>query len=324
MRLLPLAALGLDDEIRQWLLDLGLRTCGQLQKLPRRALGVRLGARTHDVMQLLDGEDFAPLDAWRPPAIPEERIELEWGVSSVEALGFVIKKLCDRISTRLEGRATATSRFELVFTLDRALCKTAANSSTLELALPVPIWRAADLLAVARARLERHTLEATVLAVTFRATGLERTTSHTLDLLSEEPKAKLALPRLTAEITAEFGDGCVGTLALSDTWIPSDRTYLLPFGAERPKPRHGLVTSALEPTRLVPSFRLEREEVVGRAQCLARIEAVQWWRRGVERRDLVAAFLPVESHARTKGLAWIELHYRKGDAGDAQLRGWID
>jgi hypothetical protein len=90
-------------------------------------------------------------------------------------------------------------------------------------------------------------------------------TFRTLDLLSEQPRAKLALPRLTAEIAAEFGDGCVGTLAIADTWIPDERTYLLPFGAERPKPRHGLVTSALEPTRLVPPIRLSREVVAGAA-----------------------------------------------------------
>jgi protein ImuB len=90
MRRLPVAALALDDDVTAWLRDLGLPRCGDLQKLPRRSLGVRLGARTHDVMQLLDGEDRAPLDPWRPAEVPEERMELEWGAASIEALAFVL------------------------------------------------------------------------------------------------------------------------------------------------------------------------------------------------------------------------------------------
>lgn len=56
MRVLPLGALALDAAAVVWLDGLGLQSCGALQKLPRRALGTRLGARAHDVMQLLDGE----------------------------------------------------------------------------------------------------------------------------------------------------------------------------------------------------------------------------------------------------------------------------
>ena len=58
-------------------------------------------------MQLLDGEDRAPLAGWRPPEVPEERVELEWGAGSVEALAFVLKTLCDRLAARLHGRAVA-------------------------------------------------------------------------------------------------------------------------------------------------------------------------------------------------------------------------
>ncbi len=53
---------GLDEDVATWLRNLGMARCGDLQKLPRRSLGMRLGARAHDVMQLLDGEDRAPLD----------------------------------------------------------------------------------------------------------------------------------------------------------------------------------------------------------------------------------------------------------------------
>jgi hypothetical protein len=130
------------------------------------------------------------------------------------------------------------------------------------------------------------------------------------------------LPRLVAELVADFGETSVGTLAIEDTWVPDDRTRLVPFGVARPEVRHPLVTSALEPSRLVPSVLLPRESLAG-AAWLARVEAFEWWRRGVERRDLFAAFLRVGPNAEqgSKNLAWVE---RRGSEDDPRLRGWID
>jgi protein ImuB len=251
--------------------------------------------------------------------VPEERIEFEWGVGSVEALAFVMKTLCDRMASRLEGRGMAATRVEIVFGLDRALCKDGPGTSTIDIVLPAPIAKALDLLAVVRVRLERHSLEAPVLAITLRALDLARASMRTLDLLSPEPKAQRALPRLVAELAADFGEASVGTLAMVDTWVPDDRTRLVPFGAARSEPRHSLVTSSLEPSRLVCPVRLPRESLVGAVR-LARVEAFEWWRRGIEQRDMFAVFLSVEEGA-PKNLAWIE---QKGSEGEAQLRGWID
>lgn len=367
MRALPVEALGLegdDESLFVWLRDLGLRTCDDLQKLPRRSLGTRLGARTKDVMQLLDGEDRAPLDAWRPPEVPEERAEIEWGASSVEALGFVTKALCDRLAARLEGRAMAAARIGLVLGLDRALLgENASPSLAIDVTLPVPIAAATDLFAVVRTRLERLELPAPVLAVTLRALELSSAHPRALDLLEPEPRAERALTPLVAELTADLGDARVGTLALVDTWSPDERTRLTPFGAfaasagaSGAMPRLGnaggrspdvpraaaadvpsLVTSALEPSRLVHSSRpLGRpfDSFEGVA-LLARLEAVQWWRQFIPRRDFCAAWDGA-------GLAWVEVRTAAatvttraaaagGKAGGEEagertcwVRGWID
>jgi protein ImuB len=329
MRALPIAALALESDVTRWLVDLGLPRCGDLQKLPRRSLGARLGARTHDVMQLLDGEDRAPLDAWRPPEVPEERAELEWGAHSIEALAFVLKALCDRLAARLHGRAMAAARLELVLSLDRALCKEGASMaspqpdgnagpahvSTLVIVLPAPLARAADLLAVVRARLENHVLIAPVLVATLRAPELARAPGRALDMLDPEPRATLALPRLVAELAAELGAARVGVLALVDTWSPDERTRLVPYGASPPSPRYA-TTSALEPSRLVQPSRVALEELASVVP-LARFEATEWWRRGPRRRDVVAAW--VGSGSVNGSLAWVEL-----GEDDAVIRGWVD
>ena len=305
MRSLPIDALGLDPDTHLWLTELGLSTCGDLQRLPRRSLGVRLGARVLDVMKLLDGHDRQPLDAWRPPEVPEERLEFDWGVTTTEGLTFFLKRLCDRLAARLEGRGMAATRVELVLSLDRALCdgsSPGAHRPVLMLELPSPIARAADLLAVVRARLERCSLAAPVLAVTLRAEGIAPVTPRTIDLFVAEPKADRVLPRLVAELMAEVGADYVGTLSLVDTWSPDERTHLRPFGAAPLDVRHPLVTSAPEPSRLVPARRLSREALAQATPIahLARIEASSWWSAGPwTRRDLSMAWFD-------GGLSWLE------------------
>jgi hypothetical protein len=207
----------------------------------------------------------------------------------------------------------------------------------LSIVLPSPIVRAPDLLAVVRVRLESCSLAAPVLAVTLRASELARAPARTLDLLAPEPKADRALPRLVAELIAQLGEGEVGMLALVDTWLPADRTRLVPyadmslscdhavaradgaFEAPVAKPRHALVTSALEPSRLVNAIPLSRRALV-HAQHLARVEAPEWWRHRPgsheerQRRDLFAAWV----HG---GLAWLQL---RDSRREALLCGWMD
>jgi hypothetical protein len=257
---------------------------------------------------------------WRPPEVPEERIELEWGASSFEALAFVMKTLCDRLALRLEGRGCAVSTLELALELDRALCNQKARvTSTFETVLPVPIARAADLLAVVRARLERETLAAPALVVTLRALELTRASERPpLALFAPEPKADTVLPRLVAELTAELGDVSVGTLALVDTWIPDGRTRLATFGAPAICAKYPLTVAALEPSRLVSAARISRTALVD-TELLERTETVEWWRCGIVRCDVVAAWL--DTQAGSGALAWLCLG--EGEQ-DAHLCGWID
>jgi protein ImuB len=348
VRALPLEALELEERLSTWLEDLGVSTCGDLQKLPRRGLAMRLGDRARDVIALLDGRDAAPLDPWRPPEVPEERVELEWGAHSIEALSFVNKTLCDRLSARLKGRSLAAARLELVLSLDRALCEH-DHRVVLAMTLPSPMARSGELFAVVRARIEGVTLAAPVLSVTLRAPELARAVAQPLDLLEPEPKARRALPLLAAELSAELGEEMVGTLALVDTWSAPDRTRLVPLGgrcggvggggvtrvvADGIKPGRSLLTSAREPTRLVCAREVP-QEVLDEATHLARVEAHAWWqqpmtsrkaggqtkmRASVEgpprpwRHDWFAAWVD-------DSFAWLEL----SSPGDLLLhRGWMD
>ena len=298
MRGLSIEALALTPQVTEWLSELGLRTCGDLQKLPRPALGVRLGACACDVFLLLDGEDRAPLTPWRPPEVIEEHFELEWGARGLDAMAFVLKTVCDRLSARLRGRALGVTELSLALTLDRALCEETASASNarpwaidVPILLPAPIGRAEDLLAIVRARLERCELPAPVLAVALRAEGITSVPGRPLDWLAPESRGERELPRLVAALAAELGESCVGTLTTVDTWVADERTRFVPMlSATSPKSTGSLPTT-LEPTRLVKGrLPLPRSVLCG-ARHLARIEVAEWWRRGVIRSDWFAAWL---------------------------------
>jgi hypothetical protein len=222
------------------------------------------------------------------------------------------------------------ARLELVITVDRALCGDEPHVSALPIVLPSPIGRADDLLAVVRGRLERCSLKAPVVALTLRASELARTSPRTLDMLAPEPKADRVLSRLVAELAAEFGGECVGTIALVDTWTSDERTRFCPFGAARAPTRSCLVTSTIEPSRLIRPARVVAKEVLDGAWHIARFEAVAWWLQGIERRDLFTAWSTAWPHAPTASnttsknggaLAWLEL---RASTNEVRLCGWVD
>jgi protein ImuB len=321
IRALPIAALPIDPGSIAWLTKLGLARIGDLQRLPPGGLATRLGAVHAEVMALLAGDDGAPLDPYVPPEVPEERAELEYGIDKTEALLFVLKTLCDRLAARLAGRAMATVRLEVVLSLDRGIARESVidRAPSLLLTLPTPLSTASELLAVVRARVESWTIPAPILAVALRAPELARKEGRSLALFEPEAKADRALPRLVAELAADLGERCVGTLALVNTWVPEERSTLAVWqdGKDRRSLRpemSSLVSLAPEPTRVlaVPL----RAEDVNEVRLLARIEAVAWWRLGVIARDFVEAW-----NERDARMAWVEVDRV---TGRATVKGWMD
>jgi len=316
---LPLDALPVAGDTRRFLAALGMKSLGDVQKLPRASLGARLGANAEAAMALLDGDDRAPLTPYRPPEIPEERAELEHGVSAHEALLFVTKTLCDRLGPRLLGRAMGAARLVLAFKLDRALVEAGGQAprASTELALPAPLQRAPDLFAALRPRVEALSLVAPALAVTLSATELVPMESRTRDLFVPEARADLALPRLVAELCADVGADRVGVLELADAWTPDARGPLAPYPS-RPAPalpEGRLLTGAPEPLRLLRTPR-PLARALPSVELVLRLEAVAWWRRGVSRLDYGTAWME-DDGAR----AWVEVD---GVTGAGVVRGWME
>jgi hypothetical protein len=157
--------------------------------------------------------------------------------------------------------------------------------------------------------MDRFELPGPVRSVTLRVPSLARAEARTLPLLEPEAKADVALPRLVAELSAEIGDTHVGVLALADTWHPHERTHLVPVGT--PCERAIRPVHAPEPSRMVSEPIAISRDRMANVTLLLRTESVEWWRRGLERRDLVAAWVD-------GAIAWVEM------SSEVSIRGWVD
>jgi protein ImuB len=93
-----------DDAPVSVLKSWGIKTLGELAALPPADLAARLGRQGLVWQAIARGTDARPL----VPTLPEERfessMELEWPIDGLEPLSFVLTRLLEPLSTRLERR----------------------------------------------------------------------------------------------------------------------------------------------------------------------------------------------------------------------------
>src|SRR5262249_55479896 len=81
----------------------GIQTLGQLAGLPRADLHTRLGPIGVRLHQAACGEDASPFVPVDEAVRWVERVECEWPIEGLEPLSFVLARICDTLSTRLES-----------------------------------------------------------------------------------------------------------------------------------------------------------------------------------------------------------------------------
>ncbi len=327
---LPLSALFLEPELHVWLQSVGVFRVGQLAALPRATLGPRLGKCAAQVLGLVRGHDAAPLFAYEPPDFPEESMSFEEGAASLEPLVFAAKTLADALSLQLDARAMAASGLRCRLHFDKAMAG-ADHSAILDFKLVTPLYRANDILGIVRAKFQAYTLAAPVMRISLRAQPLVLRPKKALHLFVAESKAEQVLPQLVAEIEAELGESCVGTLLVEDAWLPEARSSLQRMGAREcvmsasfvpaDAPVGQRVSGAAVPTRLLVAprslTRTERAAMCAiEGQSVERLEAVMWWKGASPQRDFRMLWCPERAMS-----AWVE---DDTESGASWLRGWFD
>lgn len=194
---------------RRW----GLRTLGDLAKLPPSDLVARMGRPSLAWQAMARGEDMRPL----VPALEDERFEatfeLEWPVDDLQPLSFVLTRLLEPLSTRLERRDRGAAVLHVVLRL------VTRELYARRLELPSPMRDVRTLRTLALLDLESHPPAAAVDRVTVVIDPTPgRVLQHTL--FSRARPTPEQLSTLLARLGAVMGADRVGAPATVDTHRP--------------------------------------------------------------------------------------------------------
>jgi protein ImuB len=212
----------LGETLERW----GVRTLGELAALPAASLLARLGAAGAELRGRARGEDdrpFVPSVAAEPCA---EALALDWEVTDLERLVFVLQRLLEHLAARLALREAGATA--LVLTAGLA----DGGRHRRRLPLIAPLREPRTLLGLCRADLEGWTLPAPIVALAVEAETAPLRPAQA-DLLGPARPSPHELAQTVGRLAALVGPDRVGAPALDDTHRP-DAVGLGPFtGAAR-------------------------------------------------------------------------------------------
>src|SRR5215470_3556187 len=114
------------DTLRRW----GVRTFRALAALPAGPLSERLGQEGVHLQALARGAALRPLVPAQAALHFEEVMELEYAVTELEPLSFILGRLLNQLCARLAGRSLATNELSLQLELEADEREAAAGSDT--------------------------------------------------------------------------------------------------------------------------------------------------------------------------------------------------
>jgi protein ImuB len=191
----------------------GIRTLGAFAALAGPEVFERLGDRGLQWQALARGVDARPLVPWVDEVPFEAALELEWPIEGLEPLSFVLTRLFEPLSARLEqaDRGAAVIHTSLRLTTKRVHTRT--------LPLPAPMRDVKTLRTLVLLDLETHPPDAPIDTV---RVFIEPTPGRVLQwtLLERAQPAPEQVSTLVARLSALMGDTHVGSPRLQDTWKP--------------------------------------------------------------------------------------------------------
>jgi protein ImuB len=249
---LPLAKLAPEMELAETLERWGIRSIGELAKLPEGEVASRLGELGRELHATARGVDPRPLEPRLPSPCLSEGMELEWPLVSLEPFLFVGNAALERLVGRLESQALACRRLEIGLRLDPEGWDARA------ITLPAPTRDAKTLLTLTRLELEARPPGAAVVGFTFTAQP-DRPRQAQLSLFGPAALSPDRLAATIARLVALLGAENVGSPRAVDGHLPERFTVAdyspPPPPPERRVPRTGRGLLAIRVLR--PAVELE-------------------------------------------------------------------
>jgi len=225
---LPLARLAPEVDLAGTLGRWGLRSIGELAKLPAAEVASRLGETGRALHAIARGHDPRPLAPRQPPRELREGLELEWPLGTLEPFLFLAHAALDRLCRRLDAEGLGCARLGVALTLEPE----GFDERTID--LPAPTCEAKTLLRVVQLELETRPPGAAVAGFAFVATP-DRPRAAQLSLFGPPALSPDKLATTLARLFSQLGPGRAGSPRAVDGHRP-ERFALVPF-APPPPPR---------------------------------------------------------------------------------------
>jgi protein ImuB len=235
--------LRLFDALRRW----GIRSVGELAALPSDEIAARFGQPGLAIQRLARGLDPGPLVP--DPGIPRfiQSIELEWPIEELEPLSFVLARLLEPLSDRLERADKGGAAIHLALRLvDR-------TTHLRVLQLPAPMRDPRVLRTLLLLDLESHPPSAGIDSVTIEIDPAPARIVQ-FSLLQRAIPSPETLATLTARLNALAGETRCGSPLLLDTHRP-DAFEMKRFNPEEHSRTHRPLEQACPGTLILRRFR---------------------------------------------------------------------
>ena len=200
-------------EIQETFALWGIRTFGDLARLPLAGMAERLGQEGVRLHKLAQGKSDRRLNLVRPPMGFAQSLELEHAISEVEPLSFILSRLLNQLCANLNEYALATNEIKLTLKLDDK------SEHDRAITLPVPMRNPKTLLRLLLFDVEREPPQAPIIAVAITAEPIKPRASQTglfVPLAPEPERLEITLARLAKLVGAKN----VGSPEIVDTYRP--------------------------------------------------------------------------------------------------------
>lgn len=291
-------------EIQETFALWGIRTFGDLARLPLAGIAERLGQDGVRLQKLAQGKTERRLNLVRPPIGFASSLELEHPVCEMEPLSFILSRLLNQLCANLHEYALATNELKIKLKLQDA------TQHQRTITLPVPMRNPKTLLRLLLLDIEARPPQAPVVVVTIIAEPVKPRGSQTglfMPLTPEPEKLEVTLARLAKLVGADN----VGSPEILDTHRPDSfrmNKFSLPVTRKsrsnpqfaignsqpvmgyrmfRPAWRAQVQTKRGKPARLNASSEQSAGKVRGVVICAAGPwrASGDWWRQDVWARD---------------------------------------
>ena len=234
----PLGLIPMDDEIRETLIALGIRTAGPLAALTSEDVERRWGAPGLAAWRLASGDDARRPVLARLEAARAVSAELSPSVTVTEPILFLVRAALDRLVRELiaDGRAAAVVAITLTLDDARGTIPGAGRAHTItrEVRLSRPLARVVLLLERCRALLEQWELTAPVCAVGVAVLASAPLTGEQGELLDPAWRDPAAADAAFARLRAELGPNAIVRPVVRDEHRPERAGGWVDVGADTP------------------------------------------------------------------------------------------